>query len=216
MSAPFTSVCPQNHLTITPSVLYFGTPVVLITTRNPDGSTNITPMSSAWALGDRVVLGLSSTGQGCINLVREHECVLNFASANLWHHVERIARSTGANPVPDYKAAIGYEYVADKFALGDFTPIPSEIVKPPRIAECPMQIEANILAMHGWNEPAGAAIHPGYMIVETKALRIHAHQQIVVPGTQHIDTDQWHPLFYVFRHYFGTGEDLGRNFRAEH
>jgi len=34
-------------------VLYFGTPVALITTVNPDGSSNISPISSAWALGDR-------------------------------------------------------------------------------------------------------------------------------------------------------------------
>ena len=33
-------------------VLYFGTPVALITTVNPDGSSNISPISSAWALGD--------------------------------------------------------------------------------------------------------------------------------------------------------------------
>ena len=45
-----------DTLLIQPSILYFGTPVVLITTRNPDGSANITPMSSAWALADRVVI----------------------------------------------------------------------------------------------------------------------------------------------------------------
>jgi len=32
-------------LSIQPATLYFGMPVVLITTRNPDSSTNITPMS---------------------------------------------------------------------------------------------------------------------------------------------------------------------------
>lgn len=39
---------PYDHLTISPSVLYFGTPVVLIVTRNPDGTPNVAPMSSAW------------------------------------------------------------------------------------------------------------------------------------------------------------------------
>ena len=53
-----------DSVLIRPSILYFGTPVVLITTRNPDGSTNITPMSSAWALADRVVIGLAGGGQG--------------------------------------------------------------------------------------------------------------------------------------------------------
>jgi len=46
-------------LTIHPPILYFGTPVVLIITRNEDGSANITPMSSAWSLADQVVIGLS-------------------------------------------------------------------------------------------------------------------------------------------------------------
>ncbi|GAN77081.1 hypothetical protein [Acidisphaera rubrifaciens] len=53
-----------DHITITPSVLYVGTPVALITTLNPDGTTTISPMSSAWMLFDRVVLGMTSTSKG--------------------------------------------------------------------------------------------------------------------------------------------------------
>jgi flavin reductase (DIM6/NTAB) family NADH-FMN oxidoreductase RutF len=62
-----------DNLVIRPSILYFGTPIVLITTCNPDGSANITPMSSAWALADRVVIGLTGGGQGLANLQRERE-----------------------------------------------------------------------------------------------------------------------------------------------
>lgn len=36
------------HRTIEPTTLYFGTPVALISTLNPDGSPNLAPMSSAW------------------------------------------------------------------------------------------------------------------------------------------------------------------------
>ncbi len=50
----------SEHIEIMPSVLYVGTPVVLITTLNPDGTTNISPMSSAWMLFDRAVLGTTS------------------------------------------------------------------------------------------------------------------------------------------------------------
>jgi flavin reductase (DIM6/NTAB) family NADH-FMN oxidoreductase RutF len=35
------------HVTIEPSILYLGTPVVLISTLNEDGGANIAPMSSA-------------------------------------------------------------------------------------------------------------------------------------------------------------------------
>ncbi|MBQ0901029.1 hypothetical protein [Micromonospora sp. U21] len=46
-----------EHLTITPSILYFGTPVALLSTENDDGSANLAPISSAWALGQVVVPG---------------------------------------------------------------------------------------------------------------------------------------------------------------
>jgi flavin reductase (DIM6/NTAB) family NADH-FMN oxidoreductase RutF len=41
----------RKHQRIWPSILYFGTPVALITTLNADETPNIGPMSSAWALG---------------------------------------------------------------------------------------------------------------------------------------------------------------------
>jgi flavin reductase (DIM6/NTAB) family NADH-FMN oxidoreductase RutF len=145
----------QEHVTIKPTILYFGTPVVLITTLNPDGGVNISPMSSAWALGDRVVLGCQASGQGIENLRRQRQCVLNFPSSALWRKVERIARATGRRDVPPAKAAIGYEYVADKFALAGLTPIPSEIVAPPRIAECPLQFEADLVEARASNARDG-------------------------------------------------------------
>jgi flavin reductase (DIM6/NTAB) family NADH-FMN oxidoreductase RutF len=37
--------------TIEPKILYFGTPVALISSLNEDGTTNLAPMSSFWALG---------------------------------------------------------------------------------------------------------------------------------------------------------------------
>lgn len=90
----------REHIEIKPSVLYVGTPVVLITSLNPDGTTNISPMSSVWALYDRVVLGLTSTSKGRENLLRERQLVLNFPSPELWPKVEAIAPTTGRDPVP--------------------------------------------------------------------------------------------------------------------
>lgn len=45
-----TAVEANRHMAIEPSILYFGTPVVLLSTENEDGSFNLAPMSSAWAL----------------------------------------------------------------------------------------------------------------------------------------------------------------------
>jgi flavin reductase (DIM6/NTAB) family NADH-FMN oxidoreductase RutF len=204
------------HRVIRPSVYYFGTPVVLITTLSADGAPNISPMSSAWALGDRIVLGMATQGQGVENAVREGECVVNIAPATLWEQVERLARTTGRNPVPEGKKALGYYYEPRKFEAAGLTPLPSDLVRPPRIAECPLQFETKVVAAHA---PGGGAWEIGcdhpFAIVEVQVLRVHAHEEITIPDTNHIDTARWHPLLYVFRHYIAAGADLGRTFKAE-
>ncbi|GAA2757310.1 flavin reductase family protein [Actinopolymorpha rutila] len=207
MSVQSTQLATSAHRTITPSVLYFGTPVVLVTTRNPDGSANITPMSSAWALGSTVVLGLGDSGQAVPNLERERECVLNLPSADLWERVERLAPLTGRHPVPAAKAG-KYRHEPDKFGAAGLTPLPAETVRPPRIAECALHLEAEVVSITPGTEG-------GFRIVETLVRRIHAADGITVPGTSHVDTGRWQPLLYVFRHYFGTGSRLGRTFKAE-
>lgn len=204
-----------EHIEITPSVLYVGTPVALITSLNPDGTTNISPMSSAWMLFDRVVLGMTSTSKGRENAVRDRQIVINFPSSDLWPKVEAIARGTGRDPVPAHKEKIGYRFEPEKFEVSGFTPQESTVVRPLRIAECPIQFEAEVVA---WHEPGGDWPHDrpeAFQIVEAKVVRVHAHRDIVVPGTNHIDTAKWQPLLYVFRHYFGTGPDLARTFKAE-
>jgi flavin reductase (DIM6/NTAB) family NADH-FMN oxidoreductase RutF len=50
-------------VTITPRILYFGTPLVLLSTENDDATMNLSPMSSAWAMGDVVVLGLAASAK---------------------------------------------------------------------------------------------------------------------------------------------------------
>lgn len=202
-----------DTLRIRPSILYFGTPVLLITTRNPDGSANITPMSSAWALADRVTLGLAGGGQGLANLLRERECVLNLAAESMREAVERLAPTSGRDPVPAWKP--GYRHAADKFALAGWHALPSTLVGAPRIAEAPLQLEACLLQaterpLDAWRDGAG-----GYTTLELEVCRVHAHADIVVPGSSHIDPRRYRPLFYVFRHYYGVGPALGRTFKAE-
>ena len=207
--------CSPHTRVIHPSILYFGTPVVLVTTRNPDGSTNITPMSSAWALADRVVIGLTGGGQGLANLRREGECVLNLASEDLHEPVERIAPTTGRDPVPAWKKHNGYRHEADKFAAAGLHAAPSTTVGAPRIAECPLQLEAKLLLaierpLDAWRDAAG-----GYVMAELQVLHVHAHDEVVVPGTQHVDPQRYQPLFYLFRHYVGRGRALGKTFKAQ-
>ena len=197
----------DKSIVITPSILYYGTPITLISTVNEHSQANISPISSSWALGDRVVLGFSLDAQGFLNLEQNRECVINVASPEALEGIGKIADTTGRNP----PSSVGRDYTfeADKFALGNFTKLESDLVQPPRIAECPLQLEAKVLAIHVLAGDVGLAA------VETQVVRVHARADIVVPGTNHIDPQLWHPLFYVFRHYFSTGERLGKNSWAE-
>ncbi|MEU8324446.1 flavin reductase family protein [Nonomuraea sp. NPDC048881] len=196
-----------GHVAIEPSILYFGTPVVLLSTENPDGTANLAPMSSAWALGRTVVLGLGADGQSARNLAERPELVVNLPAPHLWPQVERLAPLTGRDPVPDTKAA-GCRFEPDKFGAAGLRPEPSQTVRPPRVAECPLQLEA-----------AAARITPNesedFVIVEAVVRRVHADPRIVIPGTQHVDPSAWSPLLYNFRHYFGLGPELGHSYRSQ-
>lgn len=68
------------HVQSEPSILYFGTPVVLISTLNEDGTYNLAPMSSAFWLGWRCILDLSAKSKTTQKLIRTGECVLNLPS----------------------------------------------------------------------------------------------------------------------------------------
>jgi flavin reductase (DIM6/NTAB) family NADH-FMN oxidoreductase RutF len=101
------------HKTIEPTILYFGTPVALISTLNEDGSPNLAPMSSAWWLGWSCMLGLGAMGKTSENLIRTRECVINLPSQEQVTHVDRLAMTTGKDPVPEKKLIWGYRYEPD-------------------------------------------------------------------------------------------------------
>lgn len=196
-----------DHVAITPSILYFGTPVVLLSTENENGSVNLAPMSSAWALGQVIVLGLGREGQTARNLHSRPDMVVNFPSHAQWPAVERLAPLTGRIDIPAHKRDV-FRYEQDKFAAAGLHPIPSDLVRPPRAAECPLHLEARATRVRP--DTSG-----DFLIVEACVLKVHADPRIVVPGTQHINPVAWSPLIYNFRHYFGLGTELGHSFRSQ-
>jgi flavin reductase (DIM6/NTAB) family NADH-FMN oxidoreductase RutF len=198
----------DDFVAISPEILYFGTPVAVISSLNPDGSTNLAAMSSFWALGDRFVLGLTRFGQTWANLERCPECVLNLPSAREWEHVERLGHTTGRSELTDYHRTAGITHAEDKFEVSGFTPMASERVAPVRAAECPVQVEARVLSLRTASEDAPFAY------VEVRKLLVHAQRRVLDPSAARLDIEAWSPLFYVFRHYYGKGTRLGKSFRA--
>ncbi len=188
-----------SHRVVEPHILYFGTPVVLLSTIAPDGEVNLAPISSAWALDRTVVLGLGPDGQTSRNLAARPELVVNVPGPGLWRQVERLGATTGRADAP--------HFVRDKFGHAGLTAQPSELVAPPRVAECPLQLEARAADLRA--DATGE-----FLVVEVHVLRVHAADSITVPGTDYVEPAAWSPLVYNFRHYFGLGAELGHSARS--
>src|SRR5438552_6670927 len=192
------------HKTIDPTILYFGTPVALISSLNEDGSPNLAPMSSAWWLGWSCMLGLGTMGQTSENLIRTRQCVINLPSEDQVSQVDRLALTTGRNPVPEKKISWGYRYEGDKFGTAEFTPTPSLAVAPPRVAECPVQMEG---VVHDWR-PFGKNVSANCF--EVHIVRLHIDESLLMDDgpRPHIDPLRWRPLFMTFCRFFGIGGEV--------
>jgi len=192
------------HRTIEPTILYFGTPVALIATVNEDGSPNIAPMSSAWWLGWSCMLGLGAMGKTSENLLRTRECVVNLPSQDQVTNVDRLALTTGKNPVPEKKREWGYRHERLKFELAGFTPMPSVVVRPPRIRECPVQMEAVVQDIR----PFGKHVNANALAIDI--VKLHVDESLLTGDASrpHIDPVKWRPLIMSFCRFFGLSEEL--------
>ncbi len=197
---------------IEPAILYFGTPVVLIGSSNKDGSFNLAPMSSAWWVGWRCMLGLASNSKTTENMIRTGECVLNLPSADLVDAVNRLARTTGSSPVPAGKIKRGYRHEKNKFEISGLTPLPGQTVAAPRAAQCPVQIEAKVAHVHQMAQE-DEVWRGSLTAVEVRVTRVHAHPEIMMDGEPNrIDPDKWRPLIMSFQQFYGlTPQKLQRS-----
>jgi flavin reductase (DIM6/NTAB) family NADH-FMN oxidoreductase RutF len=199
------------HKTIEPTILYFGTPVALISTLNPDGSPNLAPMSSAWWLGWSCMLGLGQMSQTSDNLIRTRECVINLPSEYLATHVDRLALTTGKDPVPEKKRQWGYRYEPGKFEIAGLTPANSQSVAPPRVFECPVQMEGIVNDFRPFGKNVNANVF------EVHIVKLHVDEKLLMgdPARPHIDAAAWRPLIMSFCRFFVLGGEVHPSRLAE-
>ncbi|MGH3350844.1 MAG: flavin reductase family protein [Nocardioides sp.] len=190
----------NNHVDIDPAILYFGTPVVLLSTLNEDGTTNLMPMSSVFWLGRTAVLGIGASSQTAQNLRDRPEIVINLPSVDLVTQVDGLALTTGNAAMSSGKAKRGYVFVADKYARAKLTPYGSDTVLPTSVAECPVHMEGMVSSLHDLGEPKLLAVEVGVTAVRVApALRLAGH-------LNRIDPDRWRPLVMSFQHFYGLGD----------
>ena len=184
-----------------PSMFYYGFPVVLLTTTDKDGNADVTPISCTFTLGTNTVIALVKLNKAYHNVMEVPEVVFNLPSAEMWEKVEAIAPYTAQNPVPPQKQG-KYTYTDDKFAIAGFTKLPSDKVRAPRIAECPIQAEAKVKQVND---------RDNFALIELEFVQVHAQDHLVMEENK-INPLEWHPLIYNFKHYYGLGEHKGLNF----
>jgi flavin reductase (DIM6/NTAB) family NADH-FMN oxidoreductase RutF len=178
---------------------------------NQDGSVNLAPMSSSWWLDQTGVLGLGTRGQTFANLQRDGDCVLNLPSVNQVAAVDRLALTTGSDPVPDYKLAMNFRHVRDKFDEAGLTAVPSDLVRPPRVMECPIQLEAKVKAIY-----SVGAVEDYSACIEVQIVRVHADEDLLdVEFRHHISPDRWRPLIMSFLSFYGLGDQVHGSRLAE-
>jgi flavin reductase (DIM6/NTAB) family NADH-FMN oxidoreductase RutF len=159
------------------------------------------------------MLGLLDETKTAENLDQVPECVINLPSPEMWRKVETLAPLTGKNPVPEIKAK-QFRFEPDKFGTAQLTPMASELVKPQRIEECPVHMEARVTRLHTMSGERLNRLGSG-IAAEVEVVRVHVASDLVV-GENYIDPAKWSPLIYNFRHYFRLADDeLGKTFRAE-
>lgn len=207
---------PPRHRVSQPSILYFGTPVVLVSTVNEDGSSNLAPFSSIWWLGWRAMLGIAQGAKTGQNLARTGECVLNLPSVHEAGAVDRLACLTGVETVPERKKARGYRFEPRKFNAAGLTPVASETIRPQRVLECPVHLEAVVAGRHVLMQDRPDH-RGGFEAVELRMTRIHIREDILFEGdADRIDPDKWRPLIMSFQQFYGLapgrvhGSRLGR------
>jgi len=193
---PTTSPC---HVTIDPAILYWGTPVVLVSTCNEDGSANLAPISSAFWLGTTAVLGFGLASHTLANLRRTGELVLNLPGAEQVDAVDRLALTTGAASVNAWKQAAGYTYEPRKFDRAGLTPVASASVAPPRAGQCPVAMEARVLDVRLTD----------VALVTAEVEQVHVHPELRMAGhPNRVDPNLWRPLIMSFQRFYGLGEEL--------
>lgn len=186
--------------TVEPKVLYFGTPVVLISTRNPDGTTNLAPMSSAWWLGYYAMLGMGTSSQTVKNLVDRPELVLNLVDPAMVAALDRIALLTGSAEMSDAKRARGYRFEPDKFAAAGLTRTPGAVTGLDAVEESPITLEGRIEAIHPIGGPS-----EHLCALTMKVEQVQVHDDLLMSNDRYIDPLRWDPLIMKFTEYFAGG-----------
>lgn len=144
-------------------------PICFASTIDRNGTPNLSPFSffNVFSAKPPVVIfsparsgRTGETKNTHDNVLEVQEVVINVVTYNMVHQM-----SLASSP---------YEKGINEFIKSGFTALPSEVVKPPRVAESPVQMECKVLEVKELGQNGGA----GNLVI-AEVVRIHTQEDIL-------------------------------------
>jgi flavin reductase (DIM6/NTAB) family NADH-FMN oxidoreductase RutF len=170
----------------------YPTPAGLIASVAGDGTPNIITLGEVFniSIGDPVVVGLAivPTRYSYELIKQSREFTVNIPTADMVELVDRCGCVSGRK-------------VGNKFAHVGLTPLPATRVKAPLIAECPVNLECELLD-----------IIPGgdHDLLRGRVVAEHVDESCV-DKAGNILVEKLNPLCYNLGQYWSTGKYLGHH-----
>ena len=167
----------------------YPTPAGLITSVDSEGRANIITLGEVHnlSIADPVIVGIAIARQRYSNgLIRScGEFVVNLPTTALLEKVDRCGTTSGRD--------------VDKFATFGLTALPADLVAPPLIAECPLNLECKLLDVQEWGD---------HDLFVGEVLAEHADESALDAGGS-LRIDRLDVLCYVHGEYWSLGRRLG-------
>lgn len=156
----------------------------LLSTENDDGTYELVGAPIRWELGPMLEFTLPARGRSARNLAVRPDVVCNVRADGEPRPAAREDLAGWAEAVDvlwDEPSGVGWAE-------------PSELVRPPRVADCPLQLEARKVAEAPAPDGTG-------LVIEAQVLRVHADPRLVLPlaGGRRAGLADWRAPVHDFR-----------------
>jgi len=175
---------------ITPERPVYPSPAGLITSVDTEGRPNVLTLGEVFNLSirDPVIVGIAIAKPRYSHelISAAGEFVINMPSADMVEIVDRCGMVSGRK--------------IDKFEAFGLTPLPADIVRPPLIAECPVNIECRLLEVREIGD---------HDLFAGEVVAVHVDEK-ALDESGNIRNDRLNPLIFSNWEYMTPGVAIGR------
>lgn len=144
-------------------------PICFASTVDKDGNVNLSPFSFFNMMGQNPPICVFSP------LRKMRDGSTKHTLENIWEHPECVINIVNYNMVQQQSlASVEYPKGVNEFEKAGFTELPSELVKPPRVAESPIQFECKVREVISVTDQPGAA-----NLVIAEIVRMHVQEDLL-------------------------------------